>query len=176
MVKQETRGIRMWLECAVRSDCASWSLDLSHGALLPCGAGGMECRAWTPPLDLLGWGRAALHAHVAEQPSAIHSSHSYLMLVPLVSLAWVDSEVILSFCGDVDVSLYEIPLHRWGQGLHISVLMRKKASHMCPHSLVQGSGLVAPHLHWESESRCGSLSKSQIREDHRWLVEHQGWP
>ena len=176
MVKQETRGIRMWLECAVRSDCASWSLDLSHGALLPSGAEWMECRAWTPPLDLLGWGRAALHAHVAEQPSAIHSSHSYLMLVPLVSLAWVDSEVILSFCGDVDVSLYEIPLHRWGQGLHISVLMRKKASHMCPHSLVQGSGFVVPHLHWENESRCGSLSKSQIREDHRWLVEHQGWP
>ena len=62
------------------------------------------------PAGLLG--TSALHAHVAEQPSAIHSSHSYLMLVPLVSLAWVDSEVILSFCGDVDVSLYEIPLHR----------------------------------------------------------------
>ena len=106
MVKQETRRIRMWLECVVRSDCASWSLDLSHGALLPCGAGGMECRAWTPPLDLLGWGRAALHAHVAEQPSAIHSSHCHLMLVPLVSLARVDSEVILPFWWDIDVSVY----------------------------------------------------------------------
>ena len=106
MVKQETRGIRMWLECAVRSDCASWSLDLSHGALLPSGAEWMECRAWTPPLDLLGWGRAALHAYVAEQPSAIHSSHCHLMLVPLVSLARVDSEVILPFWWDIDVSVY----------------------------------------------------------------------
>ena len=54
--------------------------------------------------------------------------------------------------------------------------MRKKASHICPHSLVQGSGLVSPHLHWENESRCTSLSKSQIMEDHGWLVERQGWP
>lgn len=57
-------------------------------------------------------GTAALHAHIAEQPSAIHSSHCHLMLVPLVSLAWVDSEVILSFWGDLDGSVYESSLHR----------------------------------------------------------------
>lgn len=56
------------------------------------------------PAGLLG--TSALHAHVAEQPSAIHSSHCHLMLVPLVSLARVDSEVILPFWWDIDVSVY----------------------------------------------------------------------
>lgn len=44
-----------------------------------------------------GWGRGApaLHAHVAEQPSAIHLSHCHL-IYHLESLAQIDSEVILS--------------------------------------------------------------------------------
>ena len=50
------------------------------------------------------WGTAALHAHVAGLPSAIHSSHCHLVSVLLVSLAWVDSEVILSFWGGLDGS------------------------------------------------------------------------
>lgn len=45
--------------------------------------------SYSGPAGLLG--TSALHAHVSEQPSAIHSSHCYLMLVPLVSLARVDS-------------------------------------------------------------------------------------
>ena len=44
-----------------------------------------------------GGGTPALHAHVSEQPSALHLSHCHLMSVPLVSLAQVNSEVILSF-------------------------------------------------------------------------------
>ena len=38
----------MWLECALWLDCESWSLDLSHEALLPSGTGWMKCRVWTP--------------------------------------------------------------------------------------------------------------------------------
>ena len=62
------------------------------------------------PLGLDGWsagsgphsgparcvcgGTPPLHAHIAEQPSAIHLSHCHLIYCPLVSLAQVDSEVI----------------------------------------------------------------------------------
>ena len=41
------------------------------------------------------WGETpALHAHIAEQPSAIHLSHCHLIYYPLVSLAQVDSKII----------------------------------------------------------------------------------
>ena len=50
-----------------------------------------------PLLGPAGWGGGppALHAHVAEQPSAIQLSHCHL-IYHLESLAQIDSQVILS--------------------------------------------------------------------------------
>ena len=61
----------------------------------------MESRAWTPILGLLGGVEVGhllfMLMCLSSQPSALHLSHCHLMSVPLVSLAQVNSEVILSF-------------------------------------------------------------------------------
>ena len=144
----------MWLEYALRSDCQSWSCDLSSGALLHSGTGWMESRAWTPILGLLGGegeGREtpALHTGFAEQPPA----HSLITLssdllnsgkpcsgwlwshfVPLEGLRMKESEVSQlcpALCDPMDCSPPGPLGLRWLHIRHLIVQVNPEPPYYC---------------------------------------------
>ena len=123
--------------------------------LLPSGTGWMESRTWTLILDLLGdrW-TPAFHVDFAEQPFA----HSLITLSSdLLSSSKPFSGWLWSHFHLCD-SIYDTSLHKWSQGLLITVLWGTKqtaVAHTCSLSLLLGSGIrcVTPSTlgKWEQE-------------------------
>ena len=168
----------MWLECALRSECESWSHDLSSGALLHSETRQMESRAWTPSWACwVGWGwdtcssSSCVCAALCYSPVTLSSDVS----AP-VSLVQVNSVVILSLLGHLHDLVYDTQLHRReSKALEPLLLWGKKPFTSVHAAWFRDQVLCHPVYTEKMKRRSNSLSKSQIIKEHRWLVESQGW-
>ena len=134
-LREKTRGRKgvTWLCCKFRL----WELK-PWPQPEPCFP--LELDTWSlgpgPLSGPAGWGGEphALHAHVAEQPSAIHPTLCRL-IYHLESLAQIDSEFIL-FLSEAWVTQYiwySVAQLGDPRAFCISFLMREKAHPCCPH-------------------------------------------
>ena len=158
----------MWLDCAASSDCDSWSLDLSRRALLPSGAGRMDCRAWTPALDLLGWeGGHLLFMLMLLSSPLLFTFHTIIWFTIWKALLRLTLKSFCPFRG-LGWLVYMILScrARWPQGLLYLVSREGESTSavfLC--HWVQGLGLMSPGLHWENKTNqnCKMWNMNYIR-------------